>query len=169
MPDGKLFVANAARTDPLKNFKFRIFFGQSATPVAGCQKMTALKVTNETIEWRAGDSPKVVKKLLGRASYADVTLEKGLSDDPTFQDWANLAHHTDGDEATSPATFRKDIRLQILNEAGQLQLEYTLKQCWVSEFQAAPDMDSNGKAVAISSIKLCYEGFFLSAGAQADQ
>ena len=43
--------------------------------------------------------------------------------------------------------FRKDIILEIYNEAGQLAIAYKLFRCWVSEFQALPDLDANANAV----------------------
>ena len=47
----------------------------------------------------------------------------------------------------------------MYNEAGQLAIAYQVYRCWVSEFQALPELDSNANAVAIQSIKLENEGW----------
>ena len=61
----------------------------------------------------------------------------------------------------SLANFRKDIYLEFYNEAGQLVLAYKIYRCWVSEYQALPDLDANANAVAIEHIKIENEGFEL--------
>ena len=55
--------------------------------------------------------------------------------------------------------FRKDIIIELYNEAGQLAIAYKVFRCWVSEFQALPDLDANANAVAIQHIKLENEGW----------
>ena len=59
----------------------------------------------------------------------------------------------------SLADFRKDIYLEFYNEAGQLVIAYKIYRCWVSEYQAMPDLDANANAIAIEHIKLENEGF----------
>jgi phage tail-like protein len=49
--------------------------------------------------------------------------------------------------------------LELYNEAGQLVLGYKIYRCWVSEFQALPDLDANANAIAIQSLKLENEGW----------
>ena len=55
--------------------------------------------------------------------------------------------------------YRKDVGIELLNEAGQLVLAYRVYRCWVSEYQALPDLDANGSMVAIEMIKLENEGW----------
>ena len=55
--------------------------------------------------------------------------------------------------------FRKDIVLELMNEAGQLVLAYRIYRCWVSDYTAIPDLDANAPAVAIQSITLVHEGW----------
>jgi phage tail-like protein len=47
--------------------------------------------------------------------------------------------------------FRKDIIIELYNEAGQLAIAYKVFRCWVSEFQALPDLDANANAIAIET------------------
>jgi hypothetical protein len=55
--------------------------------------------------------------------------------------------------------FRKDITLDLYNEAGQLVLSYKIYRCWVSEYQILPDLDANANAIAIEQIRLENEGW----------
>ena len=55
--------------------------------------------------------------------------------------------------------FRKDIIIEFYNEAGQLAIAYKVYRCWVSEYEALPDLDANSNAVAIQHIKIENEGW----------
>jgi phage tail-like protein len=98
---------------------------------------------------------------IARAQFEAVTLERGVTHDAEFEKWANKAWNF-GSELGSEALlqdFRKDIIIELYNEAGQLAIAYKLFRCWVSEFQALPDLDANANAVAIQSLKLENEGW----------
>ncbi|MFQ3596624.1 MAG: phage tail protein [Sphingomonadaceae bacterium] len=153
------FVVNAFRFDPYKNFKFRVKW--DGRYVAGVSKASALKRTTEVIEHREGGDPSSVRKSPGRTKYEPITLERGVTHDPEFENWANLVwNYGSGLGAEMAlADFRKDVILDVYNEAGQLALSYRLYRCWVSEYQALPDLDANANAVAIQMLKLETEGF----------
>jgi len=151
------FVTNTHRFDPYKTFKFRISWDGNV--VAGLQKATGLKKTTEMIEWREAGNPSVVRKMPGRTSYAPITFEAGVTHDTTFETWANQVNNFAGDSAISLVKYRKNITVELLNEQGTPVLRYTLHRAWVSEYQAIPDLDANSHAVAITSIKVEYEGF----------
>jgi phage tail-like protein len=55
--------------------------------------------------------------------------------------------------------YTKDVIIELYNEAGQLAISYKVYRCWVSEYQAQPDLDANANAVAIQHIKLENEGW----------
>jgi phage tail-like protein len=156
------FSVNSLRIDPYKNFKFIVKF-DGKTPVAGLAKCGGLKKTTEMIEWREGANSSVVRKLPGRTSYQPISMEAGLTHDTAFEDWANLVNKYTG-VADSPvghslAKYRKDIRIELLNEQGTVVLAYSVHRAWVSEYQAMPDLDAGAHAVAITSIKIEHEGF----------
>ena len=153
------FTVNATRFDPYKNFKFRVRW--DGRYVAGVSKVGALKRTTEVIKHRHGGDPSSSRKSPGRSEFEPVTLERGVTHDPDFEQWANKVWNYGsglGSE-TSLLNFRKDVILEMYNEAGQLVIAYKLYRCWVSEFQALPDFDANANAVAIQSIKLENEGW----------
>ena len=78
-----------------------------------------------------------------------------------FHDWAGKVWSIGGalGAEVSLADFRKDIYLEFYNEAGQLVIAYKIYRCWVSEYQALPDLDANANAIAIEHIKLENEGW----------
>jgi phage tail-like protein len=155
------FTVNATRVDPYKNFKFRIKFGTSQQYVAGLSRMSALRRTTQVVTHREGGDPSSSHKSPGRTEYEAITLERGVTHDLEFENWANKVWgygRALGSEV-SLADFRKEIRIEIYNEAGQLVLAYDVHRCWVSEYQALPEFDANANAVAIQTIKLENEGW----------
>jgi phage tail-like protein len=153
------FTVNAQRFDPYKNFKFRVKW--DGRYVAGVSKVGALKRSTEMVEHREGGDPSTSRKSPGRTKYEAITLERGVTHDPEFERWANKVwNYGSGLGAeVSLKDFRKDIIVEVYNEAGQKVQAYKVYRCWVSEFQALPDLDANANAVAIQNIKLENEGW----------
>ncbi|MBP2302806.1 phage tail protein [Azospirillum picis] len=153
------FSVNATRFDPYKNFKFRVKW--DGRYVAGVSKVGALKRTTEMVEHREGGDPSTSRKSPGRTKYEAISLERGVTHDIEFEVWANKVWNYGSGRGTevSLKDFRKDILIEVYNEAGQLALAYKVYRCWVSEFQALPDLDANANAIAIQSIKLENEGW----------
>jgi phage tail-like protein len=149
------FTVNATRFDPYKAFMFRVKW--DGTYVAGLSKMGALKRSTDPVVHREGGDPSVERKSPGKSKYDPVTLERGVTHDTAFEAWANLVHSLK--DPMSLRNFRKDIVVDVFNEAGQKVLSYKLYRCWVSEFQALPPLDAASAAVAIETIKLELEGW----------
>lgn len=151
------FTVNAQRFDPYRNFKFKIKWdGQY---VAGLSKCSALKKTTEMVEWREGGDPSSTHKLPGKTKYEAITLTAGVTHDTAFETWANLVNNYQGDAAMSLKNFRKDVVIDVFNEAGQKAISYKVYRCWVAEYQALPELDAGGNAVMIQTIKLENEGW----------
>jgi phage tail-like protein len=153
------FSVNAQRFDPYKNFKFRVKW--DGRYVAGVSKVSPLKRTTEVVRHREGGDPSSSRKSPGRNEFEAVTLERGVTHDPEFEAWANKVWSFGSGlgAEVSLKDFRKDIIIEMYNEAGQLVLAYKVFRCWVSEYQAVPDLDANANAVAIQHIKLENEGW----------
>ncbi|MDJ0755365.1 MAG: phage tail protein [Ardenticatenaceae bacterium] len=153
------FTVNAQRFDPYKNFKFRVKW--DGRYVAGVSKVGSLKRTTEVVEHREGGDPSSVRKSPGQTKYEGITLERGVTHDKEFEQWANKVWNFGsglGSEV-SLADFRKDLIIEMYNEAGQLVKAYQVFRCWVSEYQALPELDASANAVAIEMIKLENEGW----------
>ncbi|RCJ29420.1 phage tail protein [Nostoc minutum NIES-26] len=153
------FSVNAQRFDPYKNFKFRVKW--DGRYVAGVSKVGSLKRTTEVVKHREGGDPSTTRKSPGRTEYEAIMLERGVTHDTEFERWANKVwNYGSGLGAeVSLLDFRKDITIEVYNESGQLAIAYKVFRCWISEYQAIPDLDANANAVAIQHIKLENEGW----------
>lgn len=151
------FSVNTHRFDPYKNFKFKVKW--DGRYVAGISKVGALKHTTDVVEHREGGDPSTIRKSPGQTKYEPITLERGVTHDPDFENWAKLVNNIEGDAAMSLKNFRKDITIDLFNEQGQKAIAYNVFRCWVSEFQAQSDLDASGNAVLIQTITLQNEGW----------
>ena len=127
------FTRNPSRFDPYKNFKFRIRW--EGRYVAGVDKA----------------SPLTRPATVGRRKFEAITLERGVTHDVEFERWASTARNVSKDS-------RRDVVIEVHDEAGRLTVAYKVFRCWVSEFQSLPDVDANANAVTIQHIKLEHEG-----------
>jgi phage tail-like protein len=152
------FPNNPTRSDPYKNFKFRVKW--DGRYVAGVSKISALRRSSEIVEHREGGDPSMFRKSPGRTQYDAITLERGLTQDTAFEDWANLVWKLGAALGSESAPdFRKDVQIELLNEAGQVVLAYKIYRAWVCEYVALPDLDAEADAVAIEAITLVNEGW----------
>ena len=153
------FKVNTNRYDPYQSFRFKVKW--DGRYVAGISRVGGLSRSTEVVTYREGGDPSTVRKAPGQTSYEAITLERGVTHDPEFTTWAGKVWNFGaglGSEV-SLKDFRKDIIIELYNEAGQLAIAYKVFRCWVSEYQALPDLDANANAVAIEHIKLENEGW----------
>ena len=156
---GKPFTVNINRFDPYKTYRFLVYFGASTSAVAAVSKVTGIKRSSDVIEYKEGGNA-IILKGLGRTKYEPITLERGLTEDMDFANWANMAQVLDhGSPSTSLANLRQEVRIDLLNEEGQPVWRFNIHRAWVSEYQALPDLDAGANAIAIEHIKLENEGW----------
>jgi len=150
------FSVNTHRFDPYKNFKFRIKWDSKY--VAGVSKVGALKQSTEPVTHREGGDASMSRVSPSVWKFEPITLERGVTHDPEFENWAKKVW-----DYSNPVTplkdFRKNITIELLNEQGMVVKVYNVYNCWVSEYQAMPELDSNANAVAIESLTLQNEGW----------
>lgn len=153
------FTVNPDRVDPYKNFKFRLKW--DGNYVAGVSKVSALRRTTEVVTHREGADPSASHKSPGATRYEPIRIERGVTHDLEFERWANKVWNRQGSAGAEASLkdFRKDVILELYNEAGQLVMAYRIYRCWPSEFQALPDLDANTSAVAIQTLVLENEGW----------
>ena len=153
------FSVNTHRFNPYMNFKFLVWW--DGRPVAGVNKVTAFRRTTEVVKHREGGDPSTSRKSPGRTEFEAITLERGVTHDPEFERWASKVWSIGAGlgAEVSLKDFRKDIIIEVYNEAGQRVLAYKVYRCWVSEYQALPELDANANAVAIQTLKLENEGW----------
>lgn len=153
------FTVNTQRYDPYKTFQFRVMW--DGKYVAGVSKVSGLTRTTQVVKHREGGAPGLAHHSPGQTEYSAITLERGVTHDLEFEKWASKVW-TYGNQAgkeVSLKDFRKDIIIELYNEAGQKVLAYKVYRCWVSEYTALPDLDASANSVAIQKIKLENEGW----------
>jgi phage tail-like protein len=155
----KPFTVNILRYDPYKTYRFLVYFQPESEPVAAVSKVGALKRTSDVIEYKEGGNA-IIQKGLGRMKYDPIMLERGITFDTEFEEWANAPQVlSSGAASTSLASLRKELTIVLLNEEAQPVMQYFVHRCWVSEFQALPELDAGANAIAIEHIKLENEGW----------
>src|SRR5262245_28801541 len=119
-----MFNKNTYRHDPYKNFKFLVKW--DGRYVAGVSKVGALKRTTEVVKHRDGGDPSTSRKSPGRTEYEAIMLERGVTHDTEFEKWANKVWNLGSGlgAEVSLRDFRKDIIIEMLNEAGQVVMAY---------------------------------------------
>ncbi len=156
---GKPFTVNINRYDPYKSYRFLVYFGTSTSPVAAVSKVTGLKRSADVIDYKEGGNA-IILKGLGRTKYEPITLERGITQDLDFSNWADAVQVLQqGSPSTSLANLRQEVRIDLLNEDGQPVWRFMVHRAWVSEYQALPDLDAGANAIAIEHIKLENEGW----------
>ena len=153
------FNVNASRYDPYRSFLFQVVF-EGAT-VAGVSKVGALKRTTEVVSHRPGNAISQVYQSPGLTSHEPIMLERGVTHDPIFDEWANRVYSPEGLGGVSLANFRSDIIINLMNLQGVVVRSYKVFRCWPSEYVALPELDANNNAVAIQSLTLQNEGWEL--------
>jgi phage tail-like protein len=153
------FPVNPHRLDPYKNFKFRVKWDGKV--VAGISSVSALRRTTEVLTFRSGSDRNRQIRAPGLTRFDPIALERGVTHDPEFEEWANKVWRPDAGLGSEVglANFRKDIRLEFMNEAGQVVKAYQIYRCWPSEYQALPDLHANATEVAIERLVLEHEGW----------
>ena len=114
----KPFSVNVSRFDPYKSYRFLVYFDTSTSPVAGVSKVSSIKRSNDVIEYKEGGNA-IIRKGIGRQKYEPITLERGVTHDDSFDQWANAAQVLDkGSPSSALSKLRKEIRIELLNEQG---------------------------------------------------
>jgi phage tail-like protein len=158
-------VRSTAAVDPFLTFRFIVSWGPPGgkmVPAAYVSKISALTRTTEAVTWREGGAPQGARKIPGQTSYGEITLERGLTLDNNFEEWVNKVWYYPNSGALSAelsADFRKDIKIDLLNQAGQIVTTFYVFNCWPSAFTALPELDASANGVAIESMTLQHEGW----------
>ncbi len=83
----------------------------------------------------------------GTASEA-ITLERGVTHDTEFEQWV----------ATGEDGARNDVKIEMRELDGTAVRRMSVHRCWVSEYQAMPELDASANAVLIETLELSHDG-----------
>jgi len=152
-----MFTVNPDRFDPYRSFKFKVKW--DGRYVAGISKVSALTRKTEDIIHREGGDPSQFRVSPGSTKFEPIVLERGLSHDMEFEEWANKVFNMKGDSGVSLKEYRKDIVIDLFNLQGSKVMSFKVYRCWVSEYRALPELDANKSCVAIERLVLQHEGW----------
>lgn len=151
------FAVNPYRLDPYKTSKFQLILDGRVVP--DVVRISALRRETETVLYRPGDFPNHLIKAPGLTDFDPIIIERGITHDTTFEDWADLCYSVQGDAAISLKNFRKDMLINLLNRQGTVVLSYRIYRGWVSEYTALPELDAHANETAIERIVVQHEGW----------
>lgn len=153
------FAVNAHRHDPYKRFKFRVKWDGKYVP--GVIYISGLTRTTEVTAYRKGSDMSGMVHTPGTTTYAPIVLERGRTHDTAFETWVNKVWNFGaglGSES-SLADYKKDIMIDLYNEAGQLVMSWKVRSCWPSKYSAVTEFDAGSSDLAIESITLEHDGW----------
>ena len=153
------FNINVHRLDPYKNFKFRVVWDGKV--IHGIERISGLRRETEVVEHRSGSDPNQMRRSPGISQYNPIVLERGRTHDHAFEAWANLVFDlaAASGESISLKTFRKDIEISLLNEAGQVVMGFNVYRCWPSIYEPLANLDAHGREVVRERLVLQHEGW----------
>ena len=153
------FSVNTHRFDPYKNFKFRVKWKNKYVP--GIFRVSGLNRSTAVVEHRDGGDPNVIQKSPGTTTYSPLTLERARTHDTAFEDWADKVWKLGASPGNEIAlkSYRRDIVIEIFNEAGQLAFAWNVYRCWPQHYDAFADLDSYADNILIERLVLAHEGF----------
>jgi phage tail-like protein len=153
------FTKNAERIDPYRNFRFQVFFEGRQDAVAGISKISPLKRTTEVVSHRDGGDLSTPRLSAGSTKFEPITLERGVTFDPDFEEWANRIYSTAGPAAVSLKGFRVNLIIRLYNLQGVAVRSYRVFRAWVSEYSAMTELDANANATLLESVVVQNEGW----------
>ena len=140
----------SAIMDPLLTFKYLVSWtddGGSFSVVAGVSKIGPLTRSTESAPYREGAAPTMTRQIPGQTKYSEVKLERGIILDVAFEQWVNKVWYYNNSGAlgsnVSLKDFRKDLKIELCNQAGQIMNTYYVYNCWPSEYTALPELDAS--------------------------
>jgi phage tail-like protein len=147
--------------NPFLTYNFQVIFDGS--PVAAVTHVSGLTRRTEVVSFRSGGQPQSPFKIPGQTDYEPIVLQRGITTDVRFEQWANKMRYYPNTgqlgQEVSLADFRKNIQLELYNQAGQLVIRYNVYNCWPSEYTALPELAADANVVALASLTLEHEGW----------
>jgi phage tail-like protein len=143
--------------DPYRNYKYEV--EAQGFVRAGFSKISGLKQTTESTDYREGGENETPHKLPGQTSFDDVTLERGMSNDDDFMNWTDQIFNVDNvdGEQGDEESFRKDLTIYLKNKAGRRVKKWKLLRTWPKE-RSYGDLDASSNDVLMETLVLCNEG-----------
>lgn len=122
-------MARSSKTDPLRNFKFRVQIEPGGAALRqqvggtignlGFAVVSGISVTNEIIQYREGGMNTHPHKMVGQSDYAPVTFSKGVfAAESQLWNWQSFLHSwsqggVSGGSSSADSDYRADIIVSV--------------------------------------------------------
>jgi phage tail-like protein len=139
----------ADRTDPYRNFRFKVEL--DGIESAAFSEATIPDSTTDPVDYREGTDPTHQKKLSGLTKYGNVTLKKVITDNLELYDWRKQI------EALGAVSNRKNISLILVDEEGNDKSRWDIVEAWPTKYDPS-DFSAKGNEVLIETLEIVHEG-----------
>ncbi|MBN1825527.1 MAG: phage tail protein [Candidatus Eisenbacteria bacterium] len=140
-------------------YTYRVYWDGKA--IDGILSISGLRRTTEVVTARKGGDPSAVRRAPGVTAYEPIVLERCRGADAEFERWANKVWNFGAGlgAEVSLGDFRKDIRIELLDDDGRAVIAYRVYRCWPSDYAAVTAMEGNGLEPAKERLVLQHEGW----------
>ena len=135
---------------PLQSGRFLVEIGSEV--VANFQECSGLTVEVEVQEYVEGGNNEFIHKLPGRMKYSNITLKRGISDNPQFASWRPRI------EGGKISVQPKNISIILFDHAGQTVKTWEVSEAYPVKW-TGPDMRASSMDVAIETLELAHRGW----------
>ena len=141
--------AAAVRSDPYRNFRFRVEI--DGIVAAGFSEVQIGETVTEVIEYREGNEPAHVRKLPGLNKFGNVTLTRGMTASMELVNWRKQV--LSGETVNA----RRNVAVIVMDESGTDQARFVIHNAWPAKY-AAGVLNGKGNEVLIETLQLVNEG-----------
>src|SRR6516164_10739711 len=134
-----------ARVDPYPTFNFRLEI--AGITRAYFKEASGLDSSIEIIPYREGGDNATTRKLPGMATYSNIVLKSGVTDDAELQSWHKQWIHGD------PSAVRVNGSIVLRDLQGQDKVHWQFSNAWPAKW-TGPSFNAEGKEVAIETLEL---------------
>jgi phage tail-like protein len=140
----------ADRKDPYVNYNFVLEIGGIGT--AAFRECSGLESSIEVVDYReGGDKYFPNRKLPGKATFTNLTLKRGITDDVKLYSW-----HQDCLKGVK--FHRENITIKLLDRSGDKELKrWVVYNAWPCKW-TGPTFNAEAHEVAIESVEFAHEG-----------
>lgn len=163
-------MARPSTKDPLDKFRWSVEIeGFNRLGFASCETPSYSINTNSYAE---GGSHLFPKKIVDSIEYRPVTLQRGVTSDLNFHNWASaymefirgfriVSNPAPGSTPTQPPQeYRKTIYIKHLDRAGRVVKTYVLYNAFPIEYKPASDFSADSDdTLSMEKLTLTYESF----------